>query len=1029
VQLVPTRIAAEEISRGTVEFLDLPTPLAIQRSVFQRRWPLKLCLALCALLLACGAAWAVFEWRFERERARAIREAELGQFEKARQWLAVLPSARLRDPETAYWLGVCEHAAGHYEAALAAWSRVPAGSIRSTEAALARAQTLVGNLGRFADAEPILEAALRAPGPSRVEVRHTLGQLYFWEARRDAMRRLIVAGWADAPRPADELRDLWLIDDATTLVEEVRTAVETAARQAPDDDRVWLAQAGLATQAGRFDEAARRLEACVRRRPRDPAVWRARLDRARASGDADEVRETLAHLPGEALTEGELLELGAWLEVRRGDISGERLALQRLVEVEPGRTRALERLAALASESGHSTRARTLRRRKATLDEAKDRYRRLLLDRVPAGHLAELAGLAETLGRPFEAKGWWLLASRAESEDPEVERALERLRNGVEPARTAGLRFTTLAERLASLLPQSANVSASRAPTSPAPAAAGATPRFRDDAEAASLRFVFNNGRSPQRQLPETTSGGVAMLDYDGDGKLDVYVVQGGVFPPDRLSPKPGDRLFRNRGDGTFDDVTERSGIAAIARGYSHGVAVGDYDNDGLPDLFITRWRSYALYRNRGDGRFEDMTARAGLAGDRDWPTSAAFADLDNDGDLDLYVCHYLVWDAEHPKLCPRSVSGSGPEPTGTDPERLHGYCMPHPFPALPDHLFRNDNGRFVDVTAEAGIIDREGRGLGVVAADVDDDGKVDLFVANDTTANYLFHNLGGMKFEEVGLTAGVACNAEGAFQAGMGTACADLDGDGRLDLLVTNFYGESTTFFRNLGGGAFSDETAAIGLVAPSRFLLGFGIVATDVNNDGRLDLATANGHVNDERPKYPYAMPAQLLIGTPSGRLADVTEAAGPPWRVPRVGRGLAVGDLDNDGRSDALLLAQDSPLAYFHNQSAAGHWITIRLEGTVSNRDAVGASVVVSAGGRRQVAQRTGGGSFQSASDSRLHFGLAGATRVDSIEVRWPSGRVDRHRDLSADTGYLLREGSKTPMPLAGFPETSGTRQTAK
>jgi hypothetical protein len=512
----------------------------------------------------------------------------------------------------------------------------------------------------------------------------------------------------------------------------------------------------------------------------------------------------------------------------------------------------------------------------------------------------------------------------------------------------------------------------------------------------------------------------MALLDYDGDGWLDVYCVQGGPFPPvpreggqstrdPTARAAAGDRLFRNRGDGTFEDATASAGIAALARGYGHGLAVADYDNDGRPDLFITRWRGYALYRNRGDGTFEDMTEHAGLGGDRDWPTSAAWADLDGDGDLDLYVCHYLVWDAQRPTPC-----RSSPHATTLT------YCSPRDFDARPDHLFRNDSGRFVDVTAQAGIVDRDGRGLGVVAVDLDGDRLVDLYVANDTTANYLFRNRGGWRFEEVGLSAGVACAASGGFQAGMGIACGDLDGDGLPDLAVTNFYGESTTFYRNLGGGLFADTTSAVGLAAPSRFLLGFGLSFVDVDNDGWLDLASANGHVNDYRPGTSYAMPAQLLKGGVGGRLADVTATAGAPWQVPRVGRGLATGDIDNDGRLDLLIVSQDTPLAYLHNRTEGGHWVTFRLEGRASNRDAVGARVAIDSGGRRQVAWRIGGGSYLSASDPRLHFGLGTAGRVDALEVTWPSGRVDRYHDLPVDTGYRLREGDAEPSALAGYPK---------
>jgi hypothetical protein len=276
-----------------------------------------------------------------------------------------------------------------------------------------------------------------------------------------------------------------------------------------------------------------------------------------------------------------------------------------------------------------------------------------------------------------------------------------------------------------------------------------------------------------------------------------------------------------------------------------------------------------------------------------------------------------------------------------------------------------------------------------------------------------------------------VAANAGGGYLAGMGIACGDLDGDGRIDLAVTNFYGESTTFYLNLGAGQFMDRTAAIGLAAPSRNLLGFGAAFFDANNDGRLDLATANGHVNDIRPNCPYGMPAQLLLGGAAGRLTDVSGRAGAPWQVVRRGRGLAVGDLDNDGRPDLLIVAEEEPLAFIHNQGPAGHFVTLQLEGSPprSSRDPVGARVTLTAGGRRQVAQRYGGGSFLSASDHRIHFGVGESTRIESIEVHWPSGHVARYTDLAADTAYLLREGQIEASLLRGWrpaPSTPGTAQ---
>jgi hypothetical protein len=273
------------------------------------------------------------------------------------------------------------------------------------------------------------------------------------------------------------------------------------------------------------------------------------------------------------------------------------------------------------------------------------------------------------------------------------------------------------------------------------------------------------------------------------------------------------------------------------------------------------------------------------------------------------------------------------------------------------------------------------------------------------------------MKFEEAAAPSGLAGNANGGFTAGMGVACGDLDGDGRLDLGVTNFYNESMTFYHNLGSGIFVDHTKEIGLAVPTRYRLGFGTAFIDADNDGHQDVAIANGHVDDFRPEIPYAMPTQLLVGGEGGKLIDMSDRAGAPWQVPRVARGLAAGDLDNDGRIDLLVVAQDRPLAYFHNSTAAGHFVTLHLKGTASNRDAVGARVIVAAGGRRQVAWRFGGGSYQSASDPRLHIGLGDASQIETLEVAWPSGRVDRFGPLAVDAGYEIREGSQ-PAPLAGF-----------
>jgi tetratricopeptide (TPR) repeat protein len=963
--------------------------------------------------MAVGGYRAAEAYRFRAALGRARQEFGQGSYDAARTRLVQLSAQRPGEGEVDYLLGLSEKALGNTDAALAAWARVPGGSPFAPRVSFERG-ALAMERGEYALAEQCFGAVLPEPGAPAHEARLRLIELFWLEGRHDEALGLLESDWQSLirlhpPRTSEAIEALraHIVQGLFPVpVQKHQAALARAAEQSPEDDRVRLGLANLATRAGRFAEAEPSLEACLRRRPEDPAVWMARLEWAMADDRVDQARSALAHLRDGGLTEAKVWKILAWFADRRGDDDAGRRAWDRVVEADPGDLAALERLAELALKGGERPRAEGLRRRKAELDRALNRYLDLFsLTRPsdPARHASEMARVAEALGRRFEARGFLTAILWRDPANLEAREGLARLDRAEPPGRRPASR--TLAARLADLLgPAEAAV--------PPPAPDRVTiPQFRDDARVARLAFGFTSGSTPDHQLPETMSGGVGLLDYDGDGWLDVYCVQGGTFPPPSDLQPNRDRLFRNRGDGTFEDVTERAGLPSLPGGYGHGVCVGDVDNDGAPDVFVTRWRAYALYHNRGDGRFEDVTARSGLGGDRDWPTSAAFADLDGDGDLDLYVCHYLAWDADHHRVC-RARSGD-----------RNSACNPRHFESLPDHVFRNDGGRFVDVTSQAGIVDREGRGLGVVAADLDGDGRIDLSVANDLSANYLFRNRGGFTFEEVGQAAGVAANAAGGYQAGMGVACGDQNGDGLPDLAVTNFFGESTSLFHNLGSGLFADRTAGVGLAAPSRYLLGFGIAFLDANNDGRLDLMTANGHISDYRPDLPYAMPAQLLIGGERGRLTDVSAQAGPPFRVPLLGRGLAAGDLDNDGRVDALIVAQDEPLVYFHNRTAGGHFVTILLEGTASNRDAVGAQVTVESGGRRQVSQRLGGGTYQSAGDPRLHFGLGGSTRVEFLEVRWPSGRVDRYAGLAADRGYDLREGDPEARPLKGWKRSAG------
>ncbi|QDV34261.1 FG-GAP-like repeat-containing protein [Tautonia plasticadhaerens] len=979
---------------------------------------LLLVVAVLAGVSCCAGGW--WGWRSwsARRYLEAIegakREASSGSVARARRTLEEAASRWPGRGEAEFLLGAVEQAMGRTEAAKAAWARVPGGSEFGPEAAMMLARVaLAGDL--MAEAERHLPRALEAEGPLGIEARESLLLLYKLQGRYEEARRLVRDGWVRYPDKVGTLQQLWHLDNANPIaLEDHRRIVDRASRAAPEDDRVWLSRAHLANREARFDDSAAWLSKCLARRPEDPAVWRVALDRALAVQDPARAREALGHLPPGLVPPAEVLELRAWFASLAGDPEAERRALGRLVELDPGAIHAVDRLAGLASRLGEPGEVDRLRGRKGELDRLLERYLDRMFEPDPIEDAVELAGWAERLGRAFEARGWWELAgSLGEDEAEERRRAIARL-DLLEGRRASA---ASLPELLADLEEMGTSIGPSDAPAIPG----GPMPTFEDEAAEAGLTFTYASGKTPERQIPETMGGGVGLLDFDGDGLLDVFVVQGGTFPPDPDAPSTGDRLFRNRGDGTFEDATESSGIARLPAGYGHGVAVGDVDDDGDPDLFLTRWGSYALYRNNGDGTFGDATEASGLGGDRDWPTSAAFADLDGDGDLDLYVCHYLVWDPEHPRVCK--------EPD----EEVVRLCNPGLFPSRPDHLYRNDDGRFVDVTAEAGIVDTHGRGMGVVANDFDGDGLIDLYVANDQTANFLWRNLGGMRFEESGQLAGVAASGHGGYQAGMGVSCGDPNGDGLPDLVVTNFYDEGTTFYQNLGRGIFNDSSARAGVSAATRSLLGFGIAFLDANNDGWDDLAQANGHVDDFRPESPYAMPAQLLLGGPSGRLVDAGGRAGEPWTVDRLGRAMAEGDLDNDGRMDLVLLSLDAPMALLRNRSGGiGRWATFALEGTGSGRDAVGARVTVSAGGRERVGWRVGGGSYQSSGDPRVHFGLGDADRVDSVEVRWPSGRVDRFGGLPVDSGFLIREGEPVPRPLPGFGAggraSMGGRETA-
>jgi hypothetical protein len=515
-----------------------------------------------------------------------------------------------------------------------------------------------------------------------------------------------------------------------------------------------------------------------------------------------------------------------------------------------------------------------------------------------------------------------------------------------------------------------------RSPAAPgASKDAGCPVTFTDVAASVGLKFQHDRGATPEHQLPETMGSGIAWLDYDHDGWLDLYVVQSGAFPPDGTA-RAQDRLFRNMG-GKFTDVTEKAGLQDSA--YGMGVVAADYDNDGWTDLYVTNFGANTLYRNNGDGTFTDVTKKAGVAGSG-WSTSAAFADFDGDGDLDLFVVRYLDYSVEKNFFC------------GDPVKKKRDYCHPSLYPPIGNLLFRNNgDGTFTDVTESSGIAGSLGKGLGVVVTDVDGDGKPDVYVANDTTMNFLFHNLGGMKFEDVSLVSGAGVNSAGRAFGGMGVSAADMDGDGRPDLMVANFEAEPNSFYRNLGDGVFEDASAVSGFGAPAFNFSGFGLNPFDAANAGRLDVFIANGHVL-ETPKLQgvtYAERPFLMWNDGKGKFTE--RGCGEPFRRPLVGRGSALADFDNDGDVDIAVSNSGGPLELLRNHGAHGGWIGLILKGSASNRGGIGAKVTLETELGRQVRELKAGDSYLSSSDPRVHFGFGTAKEVRRLEVLWPSGKT--------------------------------------
>ena len=544
-------------------------------------------------------------------------------------------------------------------------------------------------------------------------------------------------------------------------------------------------------------------------------------------------------------------------------------------------------------------------------------------------------------------------------------------------------------------------------PQTPVPSGSGPI-RFENIAKSAGINFVTNSSPTPNKNQPETMVGGVGLLDYDGDGYLDIYVVNGAAIPSlEKDGPQYKNRLYHNNGDGTFTDVTDKAGVGGS--GYGMGVAIGDYDNDGWPDIFLANVTGNQLFHNNGDGTFTDVTAKAGVGGGtykgrKMWSVSAAWLDYNNDGLLDLFVTNYVEWEVNHDPVC---LAG-----------KERSYCDPKWYKPLPDTLYRNNgDGTFTDVSVETGIASHLGKGMGVAVADFDGDGYPDIFVANDKSPNFLFHNLGGKKFEEIGEAANVALSADGQPLSSMGVDFRDVHNDGRPSIWYTALENETFPLLHYNRDNSFDDVTASSGVAWPTMKMSGWGNGIYDFDNDGWKDLFVARGHVLDNSERvmsFPYPQPNSILRNLGKGRFEDASARAGQDFQVPAVHRGAAFGDLFNDGHIDAVVTALNGPLEVFRNVTQnKNHWIELQLRGTNSNRMGIGARVKITGqDGTKQYNHVTTSVGYSSSSDSRVHFGLGASASVREIEILWPSGTRQQLRDVPSDQILKVEEPAATP-----------------
>lgn len=863
-------------------------------------------------------------------------------------------------------------------------------------------------LGQARDAEKSLRQLLDLD-PDHVWANWRLGYLLQVEGRCWESLPFVKHSLAHRATGADELL---LIGTPERVFIKDERFVSACQKSCPDDPLPLLGESRHALLRANREHAYMLLEQIVQARP-DCLEAQARWGRLLLELKGPESVATWhKSLPDEADTHPEIwVTRGYWMKHLHRDRDA-LACFAAAIRLFPEHVGATYQLSQLLGALGDTKSAQQFANRSAQLSKVE-----YIIDELREApqfeRIHEAFELLVSLGRVSEALGWCRVTLMYPDQPAWADAGVRKYRYSwsAAPINPLGDVSAALLKRPVFPEPPSKNES----PTGTLSKTEVASTTFRDDALAGGLEFDYVNGTTATSGLEhmlQATGAGCGAIDYDGDSWPDLYFCQSGVWPVDPMRNPHVDRFFRNRGDGRFVDVTESSGLGD--REFSQGLAVGDFDNDGFSDLFVGNVGRDRLYHNNGDGTFSDVTTMAEVAGDVDWTTSAAFADLNDDGLPDLYVVHYLVLD----EVLQRACKSKG-RPMG---------CAPTMFTAAQDRLCINQgNGRFIDQTEASGIVAQNGKGLGIVVADFQNRGKLDVFVGNDTAANFFFVNAttkpGDVPlFREEALLRGLALNADGMAQACMGIGCADADGDGQLDLYVTNFYADYNTLYLQQPGQMFDDMTHRAGLREPTFNLLGFGTQFVDADLDGCPDLVVANGHVDRTfSTGVPDAMPPQFfrnLGGTPGKtQYAEIPASLlGPYFQRRLLGRAMARLDWNGDGREDVCIVHLDAPAALLTNTtSAAGNWVAFKLHGTACARDSVGARILVAAGGQTWMRQVTAGDGYMSVNEQRIVFGVGKNSNIDRVEILWPSGRREIYDNLPVGGDFIAVEGSNRLLDL--------------